>query len=258
MIDRQDEILNFIYRFRFLNRKHIQSLLNHKQFNRIIVWLNKLTKDKYIRRYYDPKTVTVPAIYSLGLKGRKYIKDNLKNPHFKEIKEPLLDRVWREYQLSPQFRTHCMFVTDIYLSLVLLTHKTGAKLNFRTQTDIYGMKYLILPNPDAYFSITEKNGKNKSFFLDIFEELPPRPELRKRIRQYFDYYDKEYWQNHSKVEFPNIIFVAPENRSKNYLFKQIQKKLEDESDLNFFLSTWEEIKTKGLGREALQKVEVRE
>ncbi|MBI4130230.1 hypothetical protein HY468_02865 [Candidatus Roizmanbacteria bacterium] len=48
--------------------------------DRVIVWFNEMTEEGYIRRYYDPKKVTVPAIYSLGLKGRKYLKNN---PEFK-------------------------------------------------------------------------------------------------------------------------------------------------------------------------------
>ena len=55
---RQKEILYTLYRFRFLNRIHIQRLLHHKQFNRIIAWLNNLTTTGYIKRYYNPKLVT--------------------------------------------------------------------------------------------------------------------------------------------------------------------------------------------------------
>lgn len=253
-----NKIFAYLYRFRFLTRNHIQSLLNHKTFNRIIIWLNNLTDEKYIKRDYNPKTVTIPAIYSLGVKGRKYIKENLDKPIFNNVKESLLDRVWRDRQLTPQFKNHCLFIADIYLSLIFLTQKTGTKLNFKTQTDLYGMRYLIFPHPDIFFSIEETNGKKKYFFLDIFDELPPRPELKKRIKQYFEYYANEYWQDHTKVVFPNIIFIAPEVRSKNYLQRKIQEKLEGESDLNFFLSTWIEIKAKGLTREALQKVEVKE
>lgn len=258
MINRQDEIYLYLYRFRFLNRTHIQSLLHHKFFNRIIIWLNLLTKNHYIRHYYNPHTVTIPAFYSLGLKGRSYIKENLKKPIFKNVKKRLLDRVWREHKSSVQFKKHCQFVADIYLSLVSLTQKTGAKLDFRTQTDLYGMKYLILPHPDVFFSLEEKNGAKKYFFLDIFNEWPPRSKLKKRIKQYFTYYADDYWQDHAIVEFPNIILVAPDDQSKDYLFRKIQEKLEEESSLNFYLSTWEKIRTKGLIRETLQRVEAKE
>lgn len=251
MNNQHDDIFNYLYRFRFLHRIHIQHLLHHKHFNRIIIWLNELTESGHIKRYYNPKTVTIPATYSLGLKGRKYMKDN---PKFKNIKPELLDRVWREPTLSTQFRNHCLFVADIYLSLVSLTNTTKAKLNFYTKVDLHDIQYLILPFPDAYFSIKEVNGRTKRYFLDIFDEQPPKNVLYKRVKQYFEYYENEYWQDHTSKPFPEIIFICPDERSKNYLFKKIRKKLEDQSELNFYLSTKELIKTKGLTRDTLLKV----
>lgn len=254
MNTQQDQILKHLYTFRFLNRNHIQQLLNHKQFNRIIIWLNELTESQFIRRYHNPKTVTVPALYSLGLKGRKYLKDNA---NFKQIKLTTLDRVWREHTLSTQFREHCLFIADCYLSLSKLVKTTGAKLHFYTKTDLQGLKYLILPHPDAYFSIEEPNGNKKSYFLDVFDELPARMVIRKRIRQYFQYFENAYWQDHNKSPFPSILFICPDNRSYNYLKLHIQSQLEQEPDLSFYLSTRDVIKAKGLTREALQKVELK-
>ena len=40
---RQTEILHLLYTYRFLTRTQIQTFLHHKQFNRIIIWLNELT-----------------------------------------------------------------------------------------------------------------------------------------------------------------------------------------------------------------------
>jgi len=251
MKNRQDEILYYLYRFRFLNRNQIQTLLTHKYYNRIIIWLNELTQTQYIKRYYNPKTVTIPAIYSLGTKARKYLKNN---PEFKYVKEKLLDRIWREQTLSEQFKKHCIFIADIYIELIKLTQKSSSKLNFRTKTDLYEIKDLIKPLPDAYFTIEEKDGKVKRYFLDIFDELPARMILRRRIRKYFDYYEKNIWQEKVAGDFPNIILIAPDQRFKNYLKKQILIMLENEPELNFYLSTWEEIKKQGFTSKTLEKI----
>ncbi len=252
MNSQQDQILQHLYTFRFLNRNQIQQLLNHKQFNRIIIWLNELTESQFIRRYHNPKTVTVAALYSLGLKGRKYLKDN---PEFKQVKLSVLDRVWREHTLSTQFREHCLFIADCYLSLSKLVKTTGATLHFYTKTDLQGLKYLILPYPDACFSIEEPSGAKKSYFLDVFDDLPARMMLRKRIRQYFQYFENAYWQDHNDNPFPSIILVCPDHRSHNYLNLHIQKQLEEESGLSFYLTTRDTIKAKGIIRESLRKVE---
>ena len=248
----KETILNYLYQYRFLNRNQIQQLLNHKKFNQIILWLNELTKNKFIKRYYNPKTVTVPAVYSLGSKGRSYLKQNAENL---EINPGLLNRIWKEPTLSLQFRWHCQFIADCFLSLTKLTQATRATLHYLTKTKLYGMEYMFLPNPDAYFSITETNKHKKCFFLDIFDDLPVRMILRKRIRQYFQYFATNDWQDHNKNPFPTIIFVCPDTRSYNYLNKFIKKQLEEEPQLSFFLALRDIVKIKGINKETIQKIE---
>lgn len=251
---RQEDILYSLYRFRFLNRLHIQKLLGHKHFNRIIIWLNQLTTKHYIHKYYNPKTVTIAAQYSLGPKSRKYLlkkaeeKENTIQPH-------LLDRIWREHTLSDQFHTHCLFIADVYLSLVSLVTKTKATLYFFTKTDLYPHDYMPTPLPDAYIAIKERNGSVRRYFLDVFDPLPPRMILRRRINQYVDYCDDNTFQETTKHPFPNVILICPDDRSKRYLHRYIQKILES-TDVIFYLSTWEQVKTKGMCREILQKVEI--
>jgi len=170
------------------------------------------------------------------------------------IQPHLLNRIWREHTLSDQFHIHCLFLADIYLSLVALVTKTKAKLYFFTKTDLYPHDYMPTPLPDAYIAIKERNGKTKRYFLDIFDPLPPRMILRRRINQYVDYFDDNTWQETTDHPFPQIILVCPDERSKRYLHRFIQKTLEY-SDLEFFLTTWERIRTKGMCKEALQRVE---
>lgn len=250
---RQEDILLYLYRFRFLNRLHIQKLLGHKSFNRIIIWLNQLTTQNYIHRYYNPKTVTVAAQYSLGLKSRKYLLEKAEEKGSK-IQPHLLNRIWREHTLSDQFHTHCLFLADIYVSLVALVTKTKATLYFFTKTDLYPHDYMPTPLPDVYIAIKERNGKMKRYFLDIFDPMPQRMILRRRINQYVDYFDDNTWQETTDHPFPQIILICPDDRSKRYLHRFIQKTLEY-SDLEFFLTTWELVKTKGMCRDVLEKVE---
>lgn len=252
----QINILILIYKFRFLNRSHIQTLLNHKQRNKVILWLNELTEHKYIRRYYSQKFAGEPAAYSLGLYGRKYLKDNQSN--LKDINVSLLDRVWRENTCSQKFKKHCMFLADIYISLLKLIKNIDdrkGKLNFFTKTDLKGVQYIILPEPDAFFSLEDNTGLVKRYFLDIFDDLPPRMVLRKRIKQYFNYYEKEYWQDNMKQDFPEIIIICPDTTSKNYLNHFIKKILEERTnDISFYLALREDIRQKGLNSQVLNKV----
>ncbi len=247
------EIILLLLKFRFINRIQFQTLLHHKNHSRLLLWLTYLTEHGYINKYYDKTFAGGSAVYSLGTTGRTYLK---KHPEVtKGINLLSLDRVWREKNNSLQFRNRWLFLVDVYLSLVGLTTKTMAELHFSTKTDLYGMDYMVLPLPDAYFAIVEKDKTIKRYFLDILPDVRAAI-LRKRIRQYVYYYDHNYWQDHTNKPFPEIILVFPTVQLKNQLYYAIRKKLELVPDMNFYLTTRDLIKSKGLCREALQKVEL--
>ncbi len=252
------EILILTYRFRYLTRNQIQTLLSHKTFNRIIIWLNQLTDKKYLKKYDDKKDPTKPNLYSLGTEGRKYFLENKdsENQELKNIQLHLLDRVWKEQSYSIPFRNHCLFLTDIYISLLSLVKKNNAVLKFHSKTDLTGMQYLIREEPDAFFSITEKNGLSKRYFLDIFDPYPKYKYLLKRVKQYSYYYSKSYWQDNNKSPFPEIVFVCYDYKTKNNLNKIIQKELENQEELIFYLTTWGEVRHQGMTRQTLHKVEI--
>lgn len=251
---KQLKILNLIYKFRFLNRTQIQSILNHKQKQKIIIWLNQLTEQKYLKRYFDKKLAAIPAAYSLGSTARKYLLKNSKE--LKDINIALLDRVWRESGSTQKFKKHCMLVADIYVSLLnLIRADNKGKLTFFSKTDLKGVQYLILPEPDAYFTLEDSTGLIKRYFLDIFDDLTPRMILRKRIKQYFSYFEKNYWQDHMKHDFPEIIIVCPDNTSKNYLKNFIRRTMnETQTDLSFYLTLRDDIRQKGLNKLVLEKI----
>jgi len=171
-----------------------------------------------------------------------------------EIKEKILKRVYQEKKSSQAFKNHCMCVAGIFISLAKLTDSNKAKLTFYTNVDLTDIKYLPLPHPDAYFSIQQKESV-KRYFLDIFNPGVSNKWIYKRIKQYFKYYDEDYWQEHNKNPFPEIIFVCFDEKTKKNLIKNIKKGLEDEENLKFSLTTVEAIKSKGLGKEILHKVE---
>ena len=91
--------------------------------------------------------------------------------------------------------------------------------------------------------------------MEVFNEMPPRMFLRKRVRQYVEYFENEYWQNHTDKPFPKIIMICPDDKSKNYLHRFIQGVLEDVEGMEFYLSTREIVKEKGLSRETLLKID---
>ncbi len=253
---RKEEISIKLYKFRFLNRKHIQKFLNQKDWKRTIEWLNDLTKEKYVRRYYTKKIDEEPAFYSLGTMGRQYF---LEHREIKDITIPLLDRVWREHKNSYISKKHWLFLADIYISLLDLVKTAGkgkGKLTFFTNVDLQGVRYIILPEPDAYFTIREENGEVKGYFLDIFDSNKQWNGIKERIQRYFWYFNKNWWEDNMKKPFPRIIFVTPDDKFSS-VYGYIKKILtEKQSGMKFYLSTWSEIEHQGMNAQVLHKVDV--
>ena len=246
--NRQKEIINQLLRFRYLTRPQIQTLLNHKYKEKVIEWLNELTKERFVFRIYEKEFRAKPSEYCLDKSSISYLREN-------GIEARLLKRVYAEKNLSQTFRNHSKLIASIYLSLEKLVKETKATLHFYTQTDLYKIENLINPPVDAYFAIVEEDKTTKTYFLEVFDPLPPRMHLKGRIREYFEYFKSELWQEHTGKDFPEVIFVAPDQSSKKYLMRKIREKLGSEDTPIFYLLTWEEIETTGINRDTLNKVE---
>ena len=247
-----EKILTSPLKYRFLNRKQFQNFFNHKHKNRIIIWLNYLTKEKYLIREYKKKFPEEPAVYSLGLKGKRYLEEHAE---VLKINPGLLKRVYQEKGYSKKFKMHCMFVADIYSALNTYANLHNLDFKFLTKVDLTGMDNLIEEEPDAYFTLNNKKGVSRIYFLEVFDRFSDWKEVEKRVTEYFQYYEQNLWQSFAKKPFPNLILVSPDDRTTEHLQKHIKNKLTEEYyDLFFYLSSWDEIKQKGISRETLHKV----
>ncbi len=250
--DRQVEILTLLYRFRFLDRHHIQKFLGHKQPRRTNSWLKDLSEKKLVGRIYSKKfgENTKPAIYFLNLKARQVLKEQ------KDVNKSLLNRIYREKSRSKRFIDHSLFLADIYHYLKIAASEYKAKLHFFTKTDLAGHNYLPEPMPDLYIAVEEK-GLMRRYFLEAFPEGTPRYALRHRIFRYFNYYESNVWEMTTKHLFPKILLVCPNRKMQGFLNKFIKETAEEEFDdsIQFFLTTTKKINKSGMKKEVWQKVE---
>jgi hypothetical protein len=239
---KQLEILTLIYRFRFLNRHHIQTLLNHKDTKTINIWLKDLTNKNILGRIYSSKLKenTKPAIYYLATKSRKVLLDQ------DNINEKILNRAYRDKNASSKLITHCLFLATFYLLLKEQTLKDKQTLHFHTKTDLVDHNYLPYNRPDAFIAL-ETNKQTKRYFLEIIDEGTPRFMLRKKISQYIEYFDENTWKNRTLHNSPSLLFICPNQNIKDFLNKHIAQVLEEEtSDLQFFLSLKSDIQAEGI------------
>ena len=242
---KQHDIITMLLKFRHLTQIQIQQLLNQKAHERIRTSLHNLTDAGYVLRNYEKKLDSKPAKYCLAKKSIGYLRDTGIDPY-------LLKRLYDEDTHSDIYKEHCIFIASVYLSLKEFADKNNTGLRFETKTDLYNIKYLILPHPDAYFYINYPDGDKKQYFLELFDN---RVFIYKRVYQYLEYYRKNYWQFKTQTKFPDIIFICPDEATKKNISQFIQKKTPFDAPI-FYLTTKEEVQNLGLCREVLEKVEI--
>ncbi|MEX0616621.1 MAG: replication-relaxation family protein [Candidatus Woykebacteria bacterium] len=243
---KQTEIPYLLYRFRFLNTRHIQTMMNHKDPRRSNRWLLDLTKKGILERTYSKKfgENTKPAVYFLAKGSRNILKGR------KGVNEALLNRIYRERTRSQSFRDQSMFIADVYLNL---KSQTKGEYHFFTKSELEDHKYLPNPHPEAYIAINE--GKElKRYFLKIIDKQVPRFVIRNQIKDLFKYYSSEKWQNQTKNPFPTVLIICPSYVTRAFVAKFIaETRGYEEAELNFYLSTEDQIKAKGIKPDIWQK-----
>lgn len=284
--EKQKEIMDLVYKFRFVNREQLQRLFGHKDASRLNKWLKDLVDKKYLGRIYSHKLLenTKPAIYYLNNNGIILVryKDDGEQLDIKYLK-----KFYEDKHASLTFVNHCVTLFEFYIQL----KKTEEDINkdfiekrkklkdydkdldkkldyhIETKTEMWIEKQLHLyPDedfseikqyiPDLYFerftNLTEENMDSSTYFLELFDPKVPRYAIKYRIKQYIKLKEEGKW----KIEytgmdgkFPIILLIFPHQQKLNGLSKYIKEQLERsyESDgLIFLLTTYQKAMTETL------------
>lgn len=243
--NKQQEILILIYQFRFLNRVQIQSLLNHKDYKTINQWLKDLTEKEDINRIYSDKAGEnmKPAIYHMNLNGVKHLKAL-------EFSPVQIKKLNREKERSESFISKHILIADIWLDL---QNKSDNKIKFAaaTSSDLTDpdYKYNFLAELGIDLLYAKISGSVKKYYLlEILEPTLPVYSIRKKIRNYFDFYFSNSWEDNTKENFPTVLIICP-TLSMLISIKRFTKKLLSEyDDIEFKIKFAEtkEVREKGI------------
>lgn len=117
---KQQENIELLYQYRFLNRLQIQALMGHKDKKTISMWLRDQKNKQFIDWIYNPDHFaekTKPAIYYIAINGVRHLKtveavDN--SPWF-----PIEDvrKRYKEADRSQTFIDHSLLVADCCITL---------------------------------------------------------------------------------------------------------------------------------------------
>src|SRR5680860_12048 len=203
---KQKEIMQLIHKFRFLDRIQIQTMMKHKDYKRINVWLKDLVEKDYLFRIYERKIPLniKPAIYFLASTGVRFTR-NLGDWDTNH-------KLYREKERSEEFRNKCLSIANLYINTLQKTEQFNALNFFKTKQDFNEYDEIIEPYPDVLISLTmtvlaivnilnkksklttntkkrkpiQENQKEYLYFMEMIGEKVPRFYLRYRVQQYIE------------------------------------------------------------------------
>ena len=255
---KQQAILKLLYRYRFLNRIQIQTLMGHKDYKRINAWLADLRENHYVEWIYSTDFLdkSKPGVYYLGLNSIRWLKDNQDHP----IEE--YRKRYRESSRSQGFVDQCMLVADCCIAMdkISAAGKNGVSYTYTTQAD-----YADSDNPYHFLNESElispqlccdesaetrEDVESTTYLLEVIELTMPRYRVRKRLKNYIEYLEEGEWQDSTDEDEPNPIamFVCPTQADMIYC-KRATKRLLGEKwgdDIRMWFTTIEKLKANGI------------
>jgi len=247
--NKQLEILLLIKKFRFLNRIQIQSLLNHKDYRRINQWLKDLNQKEYLNRIYstDFNEKSKPAIYYAGINAIRIYKslgdDNSQ-----------LKKLYRDNVRSQSFIDEQIFIADIFIDLLSKNSEGGIHYEFATAADVTSnsiYKFMEDLSPQLIFTKTQKT-EFRQYILVLLDAAQPKYMIKKKIKNYIEFFFTNDWEENTKQPFPTILFAC---QTKNLMIsaKRTMKRLlddyQDPEELEIWFATYEELRKNGITAE---------
>lgn len=224
---KQQEILTLIYRYRFINRTHIQVLLGHKDKRRIISWLKDLREKQYVDWRYDATDFIAKsqlAIYYLSINGIRYLRELGAYPN-----EELRKR-YKEPTRTQAFIDRCLLVADCCIALKA---KSSGNLQYEwvLPADYMGfdIEYDFLSELEPHLCfIKQDDEQTTGYLLEVFDPLMPRYAIRKRIKDYVEYLAGGAWRDETEFDEPPVILIAcPTVANLIYAKRRAKKEIED-------------------------------
>jgi len=243
---KQQEILKLLYKYRFLNRTQIQTLLKHKDKRRIISWLKDLREKEYIDWHYDPTNFTAksqPAIYYLSLNGIR----NLRSLNLYPTHE--LRKRYKEPTRTQTFIDQCLLVADSCLTIQSKSNDTQqytCVLPAEYVNPASEYHYLNALKPHLLFSKHQQK-TTTSYLLENISVSLPRYQLRKRLKDYVEYL-ADGW-NEANGSMAVALFICPTIADLLYVKRRVRvlidERLEDEN-IHIRVTTLDKIHASGI------------
>lgn len=216
--------------------------MNHKDARRTNAWLKDFIEKKFLGRIYVRKIPDniKPAIYYVAINGIHWFERR------RECNKRILPRLKKEPYRSDRIRNHCLFLTQIYIDLLISKSPQFTLKTFETKVDLINHEEILTPFPDAYITLIKQQDntkRTKRYILEVIDEDTPGYYLRHRIEDYLDYLE---------IHSPAIkaLIICPNALILKFLERFIPKKLDEGyyygNEASFSLALSKDVKEKSL------------
>lgn len=239
LTNRDYEILDIIYRYRYLEARHIRALV-HGSDQQITRRLQGLFHNGYVGRYTSRlrmRTSLNPGAplmaYGLELRGARALQAHPVHCVATGIGEHELLRWNKAYTRRTEwFLEHSVMISNFHCVLKLATRRfPGVKLV--TWEQGIGKKGTICSSgqrgpavrisPDAYFALHEQ-GALRHFFLEVDRSTEEHDKIVRKYSGYWQYLQTtEYVTRHEQHRRVNVLFVTTGEQRLRNLTKKLRQ-----------------------------------
>jgi len=272
--NKQKEIIDLVFKFRFINRHQIQKLFNHKDARRINTWLKDLVSKNYLGRIYSTKLLenTKPAIYFLGNNGIIFIRSNKGEEYLVENEQldfKHMKKFYEDKNASLTFINHSIVICEFYNQLKEVernSKKDALEYDVQTKTEMWIYKQLHNNHdedftktkqsiPDLYIEKVknpyDKTLQTQTFFLELFDSHVPRYAIVYKIKQFIKLIEEGSWKQYANMDgkCPIFLLIFPHYRKLNLVIQKIWEQLEqnyESDDITILTTTYQKAITKGI------------
>lgn len=229
----QIDILELIYKYRFVSRQLLATSLGIKPGSSLHEKLGVLVKHGLVQKRLEPKLKLqgAPAAYYLTPTGLRFLQAL---PGHEYISEAVIKGSYRDGTLRQPFVNHtlCVYAVTNALKAFYPNLKVFMPRDMRQYPDFPDSL------PDAYISLKSDN-KPLRFFLDIIPDNLPSKPLFQRITKYAEFFEDGGWDEMSN-EYPTLLFVGETGtteRRMRRIIKAALYKAELDEELTVLTST---------------------
>lgn len=219
--NKQQDILQLIYTYRFLKQKQVQQFLDHKDKRRSTRWLKDLKEKQYINWFYDPDTRTEPAIYFLDVNGIRWLREQSSHP------EEELRKRYKDGGRQPDFIARCLLLADCVLHLEARSRNPDDPVHYdyAIAADYFDQdndySFLLKAEdvrPDLVytkeFSDADGETDTTTYLAELIDPTTPSYMIRKKLKAYVSYLASGEWENTkpdtiASNELPTILIACP-------------------------------------------------